>query len=57
MAAKRSPNWQLTLVELGGRLPGAERPGNADQQRLLRELLAVVQAQPVTAARLASSQS
>ena len=55
MAAKRSPDWQLTLVQLGGTLPGAERPGNAEQQRLLRELLAVVQAQPVAAAKLAKS--
>ncbi len=55
MAAKRSPDWQLTLVQLGGTLPGAERPGNAEQQRLLRELLAVVQVQPVAAAKLAKS--
>lgn len=33
-------DWPLTLVELGGTAPGAERPGNAEQQRWLRELMA-----------------
>ena len=55
MAAERTTDWQLTLVSLGGTLPGAERAGNAEQQRLLRELLAVVQAQPLAAAKLAKS--
>jgi len=54
-AAKRSPEWQLTLIALGGELPGAERAGNAEQQRLLRELLAAVQAQPAAVPKLASS--
>jgi tetratricopeptide (TPR) repeat protein len=55
MAAKGPPDWQLTLVELGGTLPGADRPGNAEQQRLLRHLLAAVQAQPVAAPKLSKT--
>ncbi|HEV8238658.1 MAG TPA: hypothetical protein VGS57_04775 [Thermoanaerobaculia bacterium] len=43
VAAARDRDWQLTLVALGGELPGAERPGTADQQRLVRQLLAAVQ--------------
>jgi tetratricopeptide (TPR) repeat protein len=57
MAARRDTEWQLSLIDLGGKLPGAERPGNAEQQRLLRELLAVVKAQPVAAAKLAESKN
>ncbi|HET9765411.1 MAG TPA: hypothetical protein VFS60_01115, partial [Thermoanaerobaculia bacterium] len=55
MAARRQTDWQLSLIDLGGKLPGAERAGNPEQQRLVRELLAVVQAQPVAAAKLAKS--
>lgn len=57
MAAQRETNWQLTLVALAGELPSADRPGNDEQQRLVRELLAVVQAQPAAAPKLAVANS
>lgn len=39
-ATQGDANWPLTLVEIGSTAPGAERPGTAEQQRWLRELLA-----------------
>lgn len=44
MAASGEKEWQLELVGLGGELPGADRPGNAEQQRLVRKLLAALPA-------------
>ncbi len=38
--AKGETDWPLTLVEIGGTAPGAERPGTVEQQRWLRELMA-----------------
>lgn len=55
LAKQRSREWQLVLVDLGGELPGADRPGSDEQQRLVRELLAVVQAQPAAAPKLAAA--
>jgi len=46
LAATRDREWQLGLVKIGGELPGAERPGNAEQQKLVQQLLAAVQATP-----------
>lgn len=57
IAASRATDWQLGLITMAGELPGADRPGNAEQQRLVRELLAVVQAQPAVAPKLAAAQS
>jgi hypothetical protein len=57
MAAHRETNWQLTLIALAGELPSADRAGSAEQQRLVRELLAVVGAQPAAAAKLALANS
>lgn len=46
MAASGEKEWQLELVGLGGELPDADRPGNAEQQQLVRKLLAALPAKP-----------
>jgi tetratricopeptide (TPR) repeat protein len=51
VAASGEKDWQLELVEVGGELPGAERPGNAEQQRLVRTLLAAVPAKAAAPAK------
>jgi hypothetical protein len=43
-AARRESEWELTLVAVAGRVPDAERAGNLEQQRWLREMLAAVRA-------------